>query len=67
MESQSSFDLNSIMLNISLSVSQDIEISSFENSPFRFVPHFKIGLFVILMPSFLSSLRILDINSLLNV
>ena len=42
--------------------------SSVESSLFRYVPHFlKIGLFVLLMTNFLSSLYILEIRPLFDV
>ena len=42
-------------------------VSSVENSLFSSLPHFKIGLFGILLSSFLSSLYILEISPLLDV
>ena len=45
-------------------MSEYIPYSSFENSPFSLVIHFLIGLFRILISSFLSYLYILEIRSL---
>ena len=41
--------------------------SSVKNSLFRFMPHFKIGLFGLLMSTFLNSLYILNISPQLYV
>ena len=51
------------MFNISSSASLSFEILLLRNL-FRYVPHFLIGLFNLLMSSFLSSLYILEISPL---